>query len=90
MRETEDGFVIAEEDLLLRGGGEILGTKQSGMADFKLAVFPEHNELLLAARDDVKLILHKDAELKTPRGQNLRTLLYLYEYDEAIKYVMSG
>jgi ATP-dependent DNA helicase RecG len=90
MRETEDGFRIAEEDLLLRGSGEILGTKQSGMQDFNLAVFPEHNEFLLAARDDVKLILQTDPALNTARGRALRTLLYLFEYDEQIKYMMSG
>ncbi len=90
MRETEDGFRIAEEDLLLRGSGEILGTKQSGMPDFFLASFPEHNELLLAARDDVKYILQNDPKLTSPRGQNLRTLLYLFSYDEHIGLLMSG
>lgn len=90
IRETEDGFRIAEEDLVLRGSGELLGTKQSGMPDFKFAVLPEQSELLFAARDDVKMILNKDRELKTKRGEALRDLLYLFEYDTQIKYLRSG
>ncbi len=85
LRETDDGFKIAEEDLAMRGSGDIVGTKQSGFPDFNFAVLPEHKELLFAARDDVKLILNKDQELRSVRGQNLRILLYLYEYDKQIK-----
>ena len=90
MRETEDGFRIAEEDLVLRGSGEILGTRQSGMPEFKVALLPEHGELLLAARDDTKLIMETDPKLETERGSHLKTLLYLFEYDAQIKYLMSG
>ncbi|MCB2081395.1 MAG: ATP-dependent DNA helicase RecG, partial [Rickettsiales bacterium] len=90
MRETEDGFRIAEEDLVLRGSGDVLGTRQSGMEDFKLALFPEHSELLFAARDDVKLILETDPELQSERGQALRVLLYLFEYDTQIQYLKAG
>ena len=90
MRSTDDGFVIAEEDLLLRGGGEVLGTRQSGLPEFKLADLTTHNDLLLAARDDAKLILSRDPELNTPRGQNLRTLLYLFDRDAAVKTLRSG
>ena len=90
MRETEDGFRIAEEDLVLRGSGELLGTKQSGMPDFLLAVLPEQSELLSAARDDTKLIINKDPDLKTERGQALRILLYLFEYDNQLKYLRSA
>lgn len=90
MRETEDGFSIAEEDLMLRGSGEVLGTRQSGMPLFRMAQFPEHAELLLAARDDAKLILHRDATLSTARGLALRSLLYLFEYDTQIQYLKSG
>lgn len=90
MRDTEDGFIIAEKDLDLRGSGEILGTKQSGLPGFKLAHFPAHKELLQAARDDARLIIDKDPELKTPRGEALRTLLYLFEMDQTIKYMRSG
>jgi len=90
MRATEDGFLIAEKDLELRGAGEILGTRQSGMPAFRLAELPTHNELLAAARDDARLIIDKDPELASPRGQALRTLLYLFERDQAIRYLRSG
>jgi ATP-dependent DNA helicase RecG len=85
MRQTNDGFKIAEEDLVLRGSGDLLGTKQSGLPDFTFAVLPEHKDLLFAARDDTKIILEKDPELKSPRGESLRDLLYLFEYDKQIK-----
>ncbi len=90
MRDTEDGFLIAEKDLELRGGGEILGTKQSGLPDFRVADIAAHSDLLLTARDDARLILSKDIDLKTPRGQALRALLYLFERDQAISYLRSG
>jgi len=90
MRDTEDGFLIAEEDLRLRGAGELLGTKQSGMPDFKVASLEEHGHLIAMARDDARLILEKDPSLKTDRGQALRILLYLFERDEGVKYLTSG
>ena len=90
MRQTEDGFLIAEKDLELRGGGEILGTKQSGIPEFRLADLTVHSDLLLTARDDARLILNRDIELKEPRGQALRVLLYLFERDLAISYLRSG
>ncbi len=90
MRETEDGFRIAEEDLRLRGSGELLGTRQSGMPVFRLADLSVHGDLLAAARDDAVMILQKDPELETDRGAALRTLLYLFERDEAIKRLRSG
>lgn len=90
MRETDDGFVIAEKDLELRGSGDILGTKQSGVTDFALADLAVHGVLLPIARDDAKLILSKDPDLKTDRGVSLRTLLYLFERDQAIRYFRGG
>ncbi len=90
MRQAEDGFLIAEKDLELRGGGEILGTKQSGMPNFRIADPIAHSELLLAARDDARLILVRDPELKSERGQALRCLLYLFERDQAISLLRSG
>ncbi|MBT6118429.1 MAG: ATP-dependent DNA helicase RecG, partial [Rhodospirillaceae bacterium] len=90
MRETEDGFRIAEEDLRLRGGGELLGTRQSGLPEFRLADLAVHADLLAVARDDARLALERDAELETDRGKALRTLLYLFERDAVIRYLRSG
>ena len=90
MRETDDGFLIAEEDLRLRGGGEILGTRQSGIPAFRLADLTAHADLLAIAQDDAKIILEMDPELKSQRGEALKTLLYLFERDEAVTYLRSG
>lgn len=87
---TEDGFRIAEEDLRLRGGGELLGTRQSGTPAFRLARLPEDEALLAAARDDARLILASDPQLDSERGQALRLLLYLFERDTAIRLIRAG
>src|ERR1700744_1350441 len=87
LRETDDGFVIAEKDLELRGAGELLGTRQSGMPEFRIADLAVHGDLLAVARDDAKLIMTRDPELKSERGEALRTLLYLFERDEAVRYL---
>ncbi|MEJ0062917.1 MAG: ATP-dependent DNA helicase RecG [Alphaproteobacteria bacterium] len=76
IRETEDGFRIAEEDLRLRGPGEMLGTRQSGAPEYKLADLAAHYDLLAVARDDARLVLDKDPALQSPRGQAMRILLY--------------
>jgi ATP-dependent DNA helicase RecG len=90
MRDTEDGFIIAEEDLKLRGAGELLGTRQSGLPEFKLADLAVHGELLATARDDARLILEMDPELQGKRGAALRTLLYLFARDSVVKTLRSG
>jgi ATP-dependent DNA helicase RecG len=90
LRETDDGFRIAEEDLKLRGAGELLGTRQSGMPEFRLADLAVHGDLLATARDDARLILDRDPELAGARGKALRVLLYLFERDAAVKYLRSG
>ena len=90
LRETEDGFRIAEEDLRLRGAGELLGTRQSGLPEFRLADLGANAGLLAAARDDARLILERDAELTTERGRALRTLLYLFERDAVVNTLRSG
>ena len=90
LRTTEDGFVIAEEDLRLRGAGELLGQRQSGEPGFRLADLEVHRDLVEPARDDARLIVARDADLKTPRGEALRTLLYLFEQDDAVKTIKSG
>ncbi len=90
LRDSEDGFRIAEEDLRLRGGGEVLGTRQSGLPEFRLADLAVHADLLAAARDDAKLILERDPELNSERGRALRILLYLFERDAAVLTLRSG
>jgi ATP-dependent DNA helicase RecG len=90
MRRTEDGFIIAEEDLKLRGGGEVLGTRQSGLPLFRVANLPEHEALLEAARDEARLKLARDPDLKVPDTEPLKLLLYLFERDDAIKLMRAG
>jgi ATP-dependent DNA helicase RecG len=90
MRESDDGFRIAEEDLRLRGGGELLGTRQSGMPELRVADLAVHQDLLAIAQDDARLILTRDPALTSPRGQALRTLLYLFQRDAAVRYARAG
>jgi ATP-dependent DNA helicase RecG len=85
MEASEDGFLIAEKDLALRGGGEVLGARQSGVPAFRVADVPAMPELLVAARDDAHLVLARDPHLLSARGQALRLLLYLFECDEAVR-----
>jgi ATP-dependent DNA helicase RecG len=85
MERSEDGFLIAEKDLELRGGGEVLGARQSGTPGFRVAEVPGFEALLEAARDDARLVLSSDPMLAGPRGQALRTLLYIFECDEAVR-----
>lgn len=90
MRETEDGFRIAEEDLRLRGEGEVLGTRQSGSPDWRIARPETDGDLLAAARDDARLLIERDPQLDSPRGQAVRTLLYLFERDVAVRLLRAG
>ncbi|MDI7863193.1 ATP-dependent DNA helicase RecG [Rhizobiaceae bacterium n13] len=90
LRDTEDGFVIAEEDLKLRGEGELLGTRQSGTPGFRLASLEAHADLLEIARKDAAYLIERDPELTSERGEALRTLLYLHRRDEAIRFLRAG
>ena len=90
MRETEDGFRIAEEDLRLRGGGEVLGTRQSGVPEYRVANVPNFEELIGMARDDAMMILDSDPDLATERGEALRILLTLFDQDEAVRLFRAG
>ncbi|PHS37646.1 MAG: ATP-dependent DNA helicase RecG [Robiginitomaculum sp.] len=90
MRETEDGFVIAEEDWTLRGSGDLLGARQSGLPAYKLAILDKHKNLLETAVTDARLLASTDRDLTTKRGQAARVLLYLFEQDIGIKLMQSG
>jgi ATP-dependent DNA helicase RecG len=90
LRETEDGFRIAEEDLRLRGEGDLLGTRQSGMPGFRIARLEFHGKYLGAARDDAALVMNRDPTLTSERGKALRHLLYLFEKDDAIRLIQAG
>jgi ATP-dependent DNA helicase RecG len=90
MRETSDGFRIAEEDLRLRGPGEILGTRQSGEVGFRVASAEDVAELAPVATSDAQLLLDRDGGLDGPRGQAARICLYLFERDQAVALIRSG
>ena len=90
LRESEDGFRIAEEDLRLRGAGEVLGRRQSGMPDYRIADLAFDQELLAVAHDEARLVLMRDPDLAGPRGPALRILLYLFARDAAVRYLRSG
>ena len=90
LRDSEDGFRIAEEDLRLRGEGDVLGTRQSGLPGFRIARPELHGKYLGAARDDAQLVLARDPSLTGERGQALRQLLYLFGKDEAITLIRAG
>jgi ATP-dependent DNA helicase RecG len=90
LRESDDGFRIAEEDLRLRGAGELLGTRQSGLPEFKVADLAAHQDLLATARDDARLVLEREPQLDDERGRALRVLLYLFELDEGVRLLRTG
>ena len=90
LRDSEDGFLIAEEDLRLRGEGELLGTRQSGTPGFRMASLEAHGDLLEIARKDAVYMIERDPDLLSPRGEALRALLYLYRRDEAIRFLRAG
>jgi ATP-dependent DNA helicase RecG len=90
MRETSDGFRIAEEDLRLRGPGEMLGTRQSGEEVFRVATSEEVATLAPLAQSDALLLLDRDGGLKGERGQAARVCLYLFERDQAVGLIRSG
>tara|TARA_B100001989_G_scaffold64331_1_gene43445 strand:- start:145 stop:2202 length:2058 start_codon:yes stop_codon:yes gene_type:complete len=90
MKETNDGFKIAEEDLSIRGAGEILGTRQSGLPNFRLTDLSVHKSLMAQAREMAIKIVDKDPELSSDQGKSLRLLLHLFNNQVAIDYLKSG
>ncbi|MEP6868896.1 MAG: helicase-related protein, partial [Novosphingobium sp.] len=90
MRETQDGFRLAEEDLRLRGGGELLGTRQSGDTPFRIASLEQIQRLLPVAHDDARLLMERDGGLASNRGEAARLLLYLFERDWGVQLLRGG
>ena len=90
MRETNDAFRIAEEDLRLRGAGEILGTRQSGEKTFRVATAEDVQRSADCAKRRARLLLDRDGGLAGPRGQAARVCLYLFERDQAVDLIRSG
>jgi ATP-dependent DNA helicase RecG len=90
IRGSTDGFEIAEEDLKLRGGGELLGVRQSGDPEFRVATPEQIDRLIEAARDDARLLVERDGGLKGARGEAARILLYLFDRDAAVALLRSG
>lgn len=90
MRETNDGFRIAEEDLKLRGAGDLIGVAQSGLPRFRIADLETQTDLMKIAQNDARMFLQADPSLKFPRGEAVRILLYLMEKDKAIRLLSVG
>ncbi len=90
LRETEDGFRISEEDLAMRGAGDVIGTAQSGIPRFRIADLERQSALMALAQSDARKLLNDDPMLETLRGQAARTLLWLMEQDKAIRLISVG
>ena len=90
MRESEDGFLIAEKDWELRGSGDLLGARQSGIPDYAFANLDKHKSLLETAVQDARLLVQNDPELKSVRGKAARDLLFLFEQDYGIVLMRAG
>ncbi len=90
LRDTEDGFRIAEEDLAMRGAGDLLGTAQSGLPRFRVADLERQSALMAIAQSDARKLLHDDPGLQSPRGQAARGLLWLLDQDRAIRLISVG
>jgi ATP-dependent DNA helicase RecG len=90
LRDTEDGFRIAEEDLSMRGAGDLIGTAQSGLPRFRVADLERQGALMAIAQSDARRLLADDPALQSPRGRAARTLLWLLEQDRAIRLLSVG
>jgi ATP-dependent DNA helicase RecG len=90
IRDTEDGFRIAEEDLAMRGAGDLIGTAQSGLPRFRVADMERQSALMAVAQTDARALLAADPTLETPRGRAARLLLWLLDQDRAIRLIAVG
>jgi ATP-dependent DNA helicase RecG len=90
LRDTEDGFRIAEEDLAMRGAGDLIGTAQSGLPRFRVADLERQSALMETAQSDARRLLAEDPQLESPRGRAVRLLLWLLDQDRAIRLISVG
>ena len=90
LRDIDDGFLIADEDHRLRGGGDALGTRQAGLPGYRLADLVEHEHLLHIANRDAAVLLSRDPKLESPRGRAVRLLLKLFERSAAMLTLAAG
>ena len=90
LRETEDGFKISEEDLAMRGAGDVIGMAQSGVPRFRIADLERQANLMQTAQSDARKLLNDDQKLETPRGEAVRTALWLMEQDKSIRLISVG
>ena len=90
LRETEDGFKISEEDLAMRGAGDVIGMAQSGVPRFRIADLERQANLMQTAQSDARKLLNDDQKLETPRGEAVRTALWLMEQDISIRLISVG
>jgi ATP-dependent DNA helicase RecG len=90
LRDTEDGFRISEEDMAMRGAGDLIGTAQSGLPRFRIADLERQSALMAIAQSDARALLVADPSLESPRGRAARTLLWLLDQDRAIRLLSVG
>jgi ATP-dependent DNA helicase RecG len=90
LRDTDDGFRIAEEDMAMRGAGDLIGTAQSGLPQFRIADLERQAGLMQVAQDDARRLLAEDPKLEGPRGRAVRALLWLLDQDRAIRLIGVG
>jgi ATP-dependent DNA helicase RecG len=90
IRDTEDGFRIAEEDLAMRGAGDLIGTAQSGLPRFRVADLERQAALMAVAQSDARKLLSDDPGLTSARGVAARLLLWLLDQDRAIRLISVG
>ena len=90
LRETEDGFRIAEVDLEMRGAGDLIGTAQSGLPRFRIADLERQAGLMQVAQADARAFLERDPDMTSERGRAIRMFLWLMEQDQAIRLIKTG
>jgi len=90
MRETQDGFIIADADFRMRGAGDITGTKQSGLPGYRLANVADQDQLRFTAHKDADMLLDRDPTLQSPRGRAADLLLRLFDKEDSVRLIHAG